>query len=220
MKGVRHAHRSLRIGYFSQHHVDQLDMNANSVELLASRFPGTCLVIQTVGIKVSRYVSCQSNCWHRGFQVRVLSVELLASRFPGTCLVSRALGIKVSRYVSCQSNCWHRGFQVRVLSFRLLASRFPGTCLVSRALGIQVSRYVSCQSSSWRPGFQVRVLSVELLASRFPGTCLFGKMYVKTVYYSKGHIYRTICHVCHIENTTRVPVGDDLSYNEWFLKRI
>ena len=22
------------------------------------------------------------------------------------------------------------------------------------------------------------------------------------------------------ENTTRVPVGDDLSYNEWFLKRI
>ena len=24
----------------------------------------------------------------------------------------------------------------------------------------------------------------------------------------------------HIENTTPVPVGDDLSYNEWFLKRI
>ena len=23
-----------------------------------------------------------------------------------------------------------------------------------------------------------------------------------------------------IENTTQVPVGDDLSYNEWFLKRI
>ena len=23
-----------------------------------------------------------------------------------------------------------------------------------------------------------------------------------------------------IENTTRVPVGDDLSYNEWFLKHI
>ena len=23
-----------------------------------------------------------------------------------------------------------------------------------------------------------------------------------------------------IENTTRVPVGDDLSYNEWFPKRI
>ena len=22
------------------------------------------------------------------------------------------------------------------------------------------------------------------------------------------------------ENTSRVPVGDDLSYNEWFLKRI
>ena len=24
----------------------------------------------------------------------------------------------------------------------------------------------------------------------------------------------------YIENTTRVPIGDDLSYNEWFLKRI
>ena len=27
-------------------------------------------------------------------------------------------------------------------------------------------------------------------------------------------------HSTDIENTTRVPVGDDLSYNEWFLKRI
>ena len=26
--------------------------------------------------------------------------------------------------------------------------------------------------------------------------------------------------VWDIENITRVPVGDDLSYNEWFLKRI
>ena len=26
--------------------------------------------------------------------------------------------------------------------------------------------------------------------------------------------------IINIENTTRVPVGDDLSYNEWFLKRI
>lgn len=39
-KGVRHAHRSLRIGYFSQHHVDQLEMDLTSVELLAQRFPG------------------------------------------------------------------------------------------------------------------------------------------------------------------------------------
>jgi ATP-binding cassette subfamily F protein 3 len=39
-KGFRHAHRNLRIGYFSQHHVDQLDMNITSIDLLAARFPG------------------------------------------------------------------------------------------------------------------------------------------------------------------------------------
>ena len=33
-----------------------------------------------------------------------------------------------------------------------------------------------------------------------------------------GHMLPT--PVIYIENTTRVPVGDDLSYNEWFLKRI
>ncbi|KAL5015228.1 hypothetical protein ScPMuIL_009498 [Solemya velum] len=40
VQGLRHCHRNLRIGYFSQHHVDQLDMNVTSVELLAERFPG------------------------------------------------------------------------------------------------------------------------------------------------------------------------------------
>lgn len=39
-KGIRHAHRSLRIGYFSQHHVDQLEMDLSSADLLAQRFPG------------------------------------------------------------------------------------------------------------------------------------------------------------------------------------
>ncbi|KAH9504419.1 ATP-binding cassette sub- F member 3 [Bulinus truncatus] len=38
--GHRHAHRNLRIGYFSQHHVDQLDMTVNSVQILATKFPG------------------------------------------------------------------------------------------------------------------------------------------------------------------------------------
>ncbi|XP_069753732.1 ATP-binding cassette sub-family F member 3 [Narcine bancroftii] len=38
--GIRHAHRNLKIGSFSQHHVDQLEMNINSVELLATKFPG------------------------------------------------------------------------------------------------------------------------------------------------------------------------------------
>ncbi|XP_046559186.1 ATP-binding cassette sub-family F member 3-like [Haliotis rubra] len=40
VKGIRHGHRNLKIGYFSQHHVDQLEMNVTSVELLAARFPG------------------------------------------------------------------------------------------------------------------------------------------------------------------------------------
>ncbi|XP_046390041.1 ATP-binding cassette sub-family F member 3 [Ischnura elegans] len=38
--GMRHVHRNLRFGYFSQHHVDQLDMGVSSVELLQSSYPG------------------------------------------------------------------------------------------------------------------------------------------------------------------------------------
>ncbi|XP_043240529.1 ATP-binding cassette sub-family F member 3-like [Amphibalanus amphitrite] len=38
--GIRHAHRNLKIAFFSQHHVDQLDMTVNSIQLLAARFPG------------------------------------------------------------------------------------------------------------------------------------------------------------------------------------
>lgn len=38
--GFRNANRRLRIGYFAQHHVDQLDMDLAGVEVLASRFPG------------------------------------------------------------------------------------------------------------------------------------------------------------------------------------
>ncbi|KAJ8357831.1 hypothetical protein SKAU_G00206250 [Synaphobranchus kaupii] len=40
VNGIRHAHRNLKIGYFSQHHVDQLDLNVCSVELLLNKFPG------------------------------------------------------------------------------------------------------------------------------------------------------------------------------------
>ncbi|GAA6233361.1 ATP-binding cassette sub-family F member 3-like isoform X1 [Lates japonicus] len=40
VSGVRQAHRNLKIGYFSQHHVDQLDLNVCSVELLLNKFPG------------------------------------------------------------------------------------------------------------------------------------------------------------------------------------
>lgn len=40
VKGHRIGHRNLCIGYFSQHHVDQLDMNLSPVELFAQRYPG------------------------------------------------------------------------------------------------------------------------------------------------------------------------------------
>ncbi|KAJ8321096.1 hypothetical protein KUTeg_002683 [Tegillarca granosa] len=40
VKGIRIGHRNLCIGYFSQHHVDQLDMNLSPVELFAQRYPG------------------------------------------------------------------------------------------------------------------------------------------------------------------------------------
>ncbi|CAF0721659.1 unnamed protein product [Adineta ricciae] len=39
-KGQRHGHRNLVVGYFTQHFVDQLPMNINSVEVLQSRYPG------------------------------------------------------------------------------------------------------------------------------------------------------------------------------------
>lgn len=39
-KGIRHSHRQLVVGYFTQHHVDQLDMNVSSLEFLAKKFPG------------------------------------------------------------------------------------------------------------------------------------------------------------------------------------
>lgn len=39
-RGTVHLHRNLKFGYFSQHHVDQLDLRVCSVELLQNHFPG------------------------------------------------------------------------------------------------------------------------------------------------------------------------------------
>lgn len=39
-QGVRNTNRRLNIGYFAQHHVDQLDMDMSVFELCAERFPG------------------------------------------------------------------------------------------------------------------------------------------------------------------------------------
>ncbi|VUZ50508.1 unnamed protein product [Hymenolepis diminuta] len=38
-KGLRHPHRQLRIAYFSQHRIDQLDLNVSSLEFLMKKFP-------------------------------------------------------------------------------------------------------------------------------------------------------------------------------------
>jgi len=40
LKGQRHDHRNLSIGYFTQHFVDQLPMNVTCVEVLQAKFPG------------------------------------------------------------------------------------------------------------------------------------------------------------------------------------
>ncbi len=40
VRGQRHGHRNLAIGYFTQHFVDQLPMNVNCVEVLQLRCPG------------------------------------------------------------------------------------------------------------------------------------------------------------------------------------
>ncbi|KAG5836996.1 hypothetical protein ANANG_G00234560 [Anguilla anguilla] len=47
VSGIRQAHRNLKIGYFSQHHVDQLDLNVCSVELLLNKFPGAAPELTT-----------------------------------------------------------------------------------------------------------------------------------------------------------------------------
>ena len=39
-KGIRHAHRNLKIGYFTQHHVDQMSMDLAAVELIGQKIPG------------------------------------------------------------------------------------------------------------------------------------------------------------------------------------
>lgn len=39
-RGTVHLNRNLKFGYFSQHHVDQLDLGVCPVELLQNHFPG------------------------------------------------------------------------------------------------------------------------------------------------------------------------------------
>lgn len=41
--GIIHHHRGLKFGYFSQHFVDQIDLNVSCVELLQKEFPGKTL---------------------------------------------------------------------------------------------------------------------------------------------------------------------------------
>lgn len=38
--GLRNVNRRIRIGYFTQHHVDQLEMDMTAIELLAHNYPG------------------------------------------------------------------------------------------------------------------------------------------------------------------------------------
>nr|APD26560.1 ATP-binding cassette transporter subfamily F member 3 protein [Brachionus koreanus] len=38
--GFRHTHRALRLGYFTQHHIDGLNLALNSVEIMQEKYPG------------------------------------------------------------------------------------------------------------------------------------------------------------------------------------
>ena len=81
VKGIRHAHRNLKIGYFSQHHIDQLEMNMNSVEVLAAKLPGTVNVEKFIG-PVQRYIEiCIINnmlCYFRSpFRVLPFAVGII-----------------------------------------------------------------------------------------------------------------------------------------------
>lgn len=40
VRGMRHAHRSLKIGYFTQHHIDALNVTSSPLEFMQMRFPG------------------------------------------------------------------------------------------------------------------------------------------------------------------------------------
>lgn len=40
LQGDQKRNGKLRVGFFSQHHIDQLDLNANPVSFLASKYPG------------------------------------------------------------------------------------------------------------------------------------------------------------------------------------
>lgn len=40
LKGQCHRHGRLRVAFFSQHHVDQLELGASSVRFLQQKFPG------------------------------------------------------------------------------------------------------------------------------------------------------------------------------------
>ena len=62
------------------------------------------------------------------------------------------------------------------------------------------------------PGDPANPPDHPFLSLPLPGTL------VRIMYFTGRLVH--IIYFTVIENTTRVPVGDDLSYNEWFLKRI
>ena len=76
--------------------------------------------------------------------------------------------------------------------------------------------------------FQNSVLVQEIIPASYPTQVLWSLKNEKDLpgipasleIYTNAQSTTLVSRVWEIENTTRVPVGDDLSYNEWFLKRI
>lgn len=61
--GIRNVHRNLKFGYFSQHHVDQLEMNLSSVELLQSSFPGLLTLVKNQKLLNNLFEICNRVCF-------------------------------------------------------------------------------------------------------------------------------------------------------------
>lgn len=93
--GIRHAHRNLAIGYFSQHHVDQLTMNLSPLEFMAQKSPGkelrlpvvySCANLAILPVQASRRSTTGAIWAHSG------SPAILASSRWQRFLVARSLG--------------------------------------------------------------------------------------------------------------------------------
>ena len=134
--GMRHNSRHLRIGYFSQHHVDQLDLTLCPVELLQTKFPGRPIeeyrrLLGSFG--VSGDLALQNIASLSGGQKSRVAFAVLGTARPNFLILDEptnhldietieALGKALTKFQVCcsrNSSNWQIGYNVKVnfLSF-------------------------------------------------------------------------------------------------------